>query len=197
MKNSAWQGRREKGEIFPESPNSESWLICIRRQIRNWGFGIAVGDSDWDWRFAIRNSGLTIRDQGLGASRRGAAPACGRATTRHTSGLEDYRKCCAVEVMEGRETVGVTVVAPDVSNEHVTIEAPAGGNAALTISGDAIVPARRILLTTPPSILPLRANCLSNWRALVGAVGNVRISLEFCVTHLSDRRQRLSDRLAA
>ena len=60
--------------------------------------------------------------------------------------------------MEGRETVGVTVVAPDASNECATIEAPAGGNAALTISDDAIVMLRLMLLTTPPSILPLRAN---------------------------------------
>lgn len=44
--------------------------------------------------------------------------------------------------MEGRETVGVTVVALDASLESVTIEAPAGGTAALIISNDAIVPVR-------------------------------------------------------
>jgi hypothetical protein len=98
---------------------------------------------------------------------RGTTPACGRATTRRASGLEDYRISCAVEVMEGRETVGVTVVAPDAPNEPVTIEAPAGGTAALIISVDAIDSVRRMLLTTPPSILPLRANSLSNWCALL------------------------------
>lgn len=78
--------------------------------------------------------------------------------------------------MEGRETVGVTVVAADALNEPVTIEAPAGGTAALTISVDAIVLVRLVLLTTPPSILPLRANCLSNWCAFVCGGGSMRIS---------------------
>ena len=85
--------------------------------------------------------------------------------------------------MEGRETVGVTVVALDASLEPVTIEAPAGGTAALLISDDAIVPVRSMLLTTPPSILPLRANCLSNSCALLCGVAESRIYWEFRAAH--------------
>ena len=81
--------------------------------------------------------------------------------------------------MEGRETVGVTVVALDASNESVTIEAPAGGTVALIISDDAIVSVRRMLLTTPPSILPLRAIPLSNARALSWREAIPRISKPF------------------
>ena len=97
--------------------------------------------------------------------------------------------------MEGRETVGVTVVALDAVSESVTIEAPAGGTAALIISNDAIDSVRRLLLTTPPSILPLRAHCLSNSCALVCAPDDMRICREFRAAHVSRRQVGLSDRL--
>jgi hypothetical protein len=97
--------------------------------------------------------------------------------------------------MEGRKTVGVTVVALDAVSESVTIEAPAGGTAALIISNDAIDSVRRLLLTTPPSILPLRAHCLSNSCALVCGRSKMRICWQFCASHVSRRQLRLSDRL--
>jgi hypothetical protein len=80
------------------------------------------------------------------------------------------------EVMEGREPVGVTVVVLDTSNGPVTIEAV--GTVALVISADAIVTVHRMFLTTPPSILPLRAGLGSNARAR---------GLEACSRRISQR----------
>ena len=56
-----------------------------------------------------------------------------------------------------RVPVVVTVVAADTPNERVTIEASVWGSVALIISTDVIVIVHRMFLTTPLSILPLRA----------------------------------------
>ena len=125
-----------------------------------------------------------------------ATPACGRATTRRTTEPRGLSKGCALEEMEGRETAGVTVVAADTPNERVTIEAPAGGTAALSISADAIACPRPMFLTTPPSILPLRAVPWSNGCAFVRGRRGVRISWEIVGVHDSAACRPLSDRLA-